>query len=116
MASEMDPRRRSSDAALHKVEELAVAVGTGQVPIDQALEMFMTTAAKGHQPTEAWGRLHAAALQHDKLADLAFAYEHAASDRRIKLFAPDQQAYVYLRAVDFFANVFGDPDGAIAYA
>ncbi|MEI9950773.1 MAG: tetratricopeptide repeat protein [Pseudomonadota bacterium] len=82
----------------------------------EVLDMLVTAVAKGEQPVDAWLRLHAAALQHDKVAELAFAYEQTLSEKRVKLLQPEQQLFVYLRAAEFFAETLGDIDGAIAHA
>jgi tetratricopeptide (TPR) repeat protein len=82
----------------------------------EVLDMLVTAVAKGEQPVDAWLRLHAAAVQHDKLAELAFAYEQTLSEKRVKLLQPEQQLFVYLRAAEFFAETLGDTDGAIAHA
>src|SRR6478609_5000982 len=78
--------------------------------------MLVTAVAKNEQPVEPWQRLHAAALQHDKVTKLAFAYEQTLSEKRVKLLQPEQQLFVYLRAAEFFAETLGDIDGAIAHA
>ncbi|HVJ21574.1 MAG TPA: tetratricopeptide repeat protein, partial [Polyangiaceae bacterium] len=80
------------------------------------LDLLVSAVAKGEQPTEPWQRLHDAAVKYDRVADLAFAYEGTASDKRIKLMPPEQQAYVHLQAATFFNEAFGDREGAAAAA
>lgn len=80
------------------------------------LEVLVTQTAKGQPYPALWDKLHAAASRDDTVAELAFAYEHLSQDRRIKLLTSDQQAEVFLNATRFFADVFGDPDGAVGYA
>src|SRR5204862_6330418 len=80
------------------------------------LDLLVSAVAKGEQPTEPWQRLHDAAVKYDRVADLAFAYEGTASDKRIKLMPPEQQAFVHLQAASFFSEAFGDRQGAAAAA
>ncbi|HWZ88096.1 MAG TPA: tetratricopeptide repeat protein, partial [Polyangiaceae bacterium] len=54
--------------------------------------------------------------RHDKIAELAFAYEQTLSEKRVKLLQPEQQAFVYMRAAEFFAEALGDAEGAISHA
>ncbi len=111
-----DGRRRPVSALALKLWEVAEALEQRLDSPADVLEMLVTAVAKGEQPVEAWQRLHAAALYHDKVADLALAYEHTASEKRIKLLQPEQQAFVYLRAADFFTDALGDLEGAIVHA
>jgi tetratricopeptide (TPR) repeat protein len=82
----------------------------------EILEMLVSALAKGEEPGDVWERLHEAARRHDRLADLAFSYEHVVADKRIKLLPPEQQAFVFHKAAQFCADYFGDADGAIKYA
>lgn len=109
-------RRRPVSVLALKLWEVAEALEERLDNPAEVLEMLVTAVAKGEQPVEAWARLHVAAGRHDKVADLAFAYEQTVSEKRIKLLQPEQQAFVYLRAAEFFADALGDTDGAIAHA
>ncbi|HMJ13394.1 MAG TPA: hypothetical protein VK524_18375, partial [Polyangiaceae bacterium] len=80
------------------------------------LESILHALSKNQDATGHFDALHAAAVRHDKVSELAFAYEHVTGDKRIKLMAPEQQAIVYLQAARFFGDTFGDTDGAVAYA
>ena len=80
------------------------------------LDTLVNAAAKGQVLGALFEKLHATAASQDKLADLAFAYESLAQDRRVKLLSAESQAGVFLQATHFFADVFGDPDGASSYA
>ncbi|HEY6559367.1 MAG TPA: tetratricopeptide repeat protein [Polyangiaceae bacterium] len=80
------------------------------------LESILHALTKNQDATGLFDSLHGAAVRHDKVSELAFAYEHVTGDKRIKLMAPEQQAIVYLQAARFFGDTFGDTDGAVAYA
>lgn len=82
---------------------------------DPILDALVTASAKGQDVTALWMKLHATARRDEKAAELAFAYEHLAQDRRIKLVQPDNQAAIFLNAASFFADDFDDPDGAITF-
>ena len=109
-------RRRPVSALALKLWEVAEALEQRLDNPAEVLEMLVTAVAKGEQPVDAWQRLHAAAERHDKLAELAFAYEQTLLEKRVKLLQPEQQAFVYMRAAEFFAASLGDADGAISHA
>ncbi|MES1178928.1 MAG: tetratricopeptide repeat protein [Myxococcales bacterium] len=109
-------RRRPVSVLALKLWEVAEALEQRLDNPAEVLEMLVTAVAKGEQPIDAWQRLHAAAARHDKVAELAFAYEQTVSEKRVKLLQPEQQAFVYLRAAEFFSEALGDSDGAIAHA
>src|SRR6478736_3287026 len=108
-------RRRPVSVLALKLWEVAEALEQRLDNPAEVLDMLVTAVAKGEQPVEPWQRLHAAALQHDKVAELAFAYEQTLSEKRVKLLQPEQQLFVYLRAAEFFADTLGDTDAAIAH-
>ena len=72
--------------------------------------------AKGQSHPDLFRLLHEAALRDDKLAEVAFAYEHVASDKRVKLLPTAQQAELFVHAAVFFGDFFGDSDGAVGHA
>ncbi|MDX2052164.1 MAG: tetratricopeptide repeat protein [Polyangiaceae bacterium] len=109
-------RVRGTDAFLQRVEELGDLLESTLTSPAEALDVLVTAVAKGHQPNEVWERLHQATLREDKAADLALAYERLASDRRIKILAAEQRAYLFLRAAAFVGDMFGDLPGATRYA
>ncbi len=109
-------RRRPVSVLALKLWEIAEALEQRLDNPAEVLEMLVTAVAKGEQPIDAWQRLHAAAARHDKVAELAFAYEQTVSEKRVKLLQPEQQAFVYLRAADFFFETLGDVEGAISHA
>src|SRR3954467_12187737 len=109
-------RRRPVSVLVLKLWEVAEALEQRLDNPAEVLDMLVTAVAKGEQPVDAWLRLHAAALQHDKIAELAFAYEQTLSEKRVKLLQPEQQLFVYLRAAEFFAETLGDAEGAISPA
>jgi tetratricopeptide (TPR) repeat protein len=107
---------RQSSARSLKVDELAATLAEHLESVDGALDLLVTEMAKGQAHPELWEALHEAAVRDDKVADLAFAYEHLAQDKRVKLLAPALQADLFLHATAFFGDFFGDPDGAVGYA
>ncbi|MEP7050115.1 MAG: tetratricopeptide repeat protein [Pseudomonadota bacterium] len=109
-------RRRPVSVLALKLWEVAEALEQRLDNPAEVLEILVTAVAKGEQPVDAWQALHAAAARHDKIAELAFAYEQTASEKRIKLLQPEQQVFVYLRAAEFFAGTLGDIEGAIGHA
>jgi tetratricopeptide (TPR) repeat protein len=80
------------------------------------LDVLLAALAKGQHREDLWRRLHDAAARDEKLAELAFAYEHLVSDKRLKVLSAANQAEVYLHAAEFFVEQFSDRDGAIHYA
>ena len=109
-------RRRPVSVLALKLWEVAEALEQRLDNPAEVLEMLVTAVAKGEQPDDAWLRLHEAAKVHDKVPDLALAYEQTLSEKRVKLLQPEQQAFVYLRAAEFFSDALGDDAGAILHA
>lgn len=114
-APKTEAKRRGSVLAL-KLYEVAEALEERLDDPNMVLELLVNAIAKGEQPTEAWERLHRAAVRHDKVSDLAMAYEQVATDKRIKLLTGEQQVFIYLQAATFFQVEGGDTEGAIAFA
>ncbi len=108
--------RRPVSALAVKLWELTEALEQGFDSPAAALETLVTALANGERPADAWQHLHAAALRYDKAGDLALAYEHIASEKRIGLLEPEQQAFVHLRAAEFSSAALGDTEGAILHA
>ena len=65
--------------------------------------------------TSVWQELHDAAVRHDRVSELAFAYESVSQGRKLKTFLPPVQAELYFRAAAFFGEVLGDEFGATTY-
>lgn len=107
---------RLSGARATKLEELAASLAERLESVDAALDVLVTEMAKGQGHPDLWQALHEAAGRDDQLSELAFAYEHLAQDKRVKLLAPALQADLFLHAAAFFGDLFGDTDGAISYA
>jgi tetratricopeptide (TPR) repeat protein len=80
------------------------------------LDVLVTALAKGQHHTELWDELHRAVVRDELGAEMAFAYEHVAQDKRTKLITPSLQAELFMHAARFSSDIFGDPDGAIGYA
>ncbi|MDF3071669.1 MAG: double-strand break repair Rad50 ATPase, partial [Polyangiaceae bacterium] len=114
-APKTEAKRRASVLAL-KLSEIAEGLDERLEDPSAVLELLVSALAKGEAPYEAWEKLHRAAVRHDKVSDLAMAYEQAAADKRIKLLTGEQQVFIYLSAAQFFQSQLGDTDGAIAYA
>src|SRR5579883_2645110 len=76
------------------------------------LDLLVSTLARGQGNEPLWDALHAAAQRDDRLAELAFAYERLARDKKLKSLTAQAQATVLAHAGAFSADVFGDADGA----
>lgn len=107
---------RAPAGKILRIEELDEILDSNPDNLQSVLDTLVNAAAKGQQYPALFEKLHSVATTQDKLADLAFAYENLSQDRRAKLLAPEHQAAIFLHAASFFADVFGDPDGAVSYA
>src|SRR5262245_15371 len=108
----IDPK--SSRAQL-RLDTLAATLEQKLEKEDAILDALVGAASKGQPQADLWAALHAAAQRDDRLAELAFAYEGVSRDKRLKALTPATQAEVLMHAATFFADVFGDPEGAIGY-
>jgi hypothetical protein len=115
-AQKPETKRRAVSVLALKLYEIAEALEERLDDAGAVLELLVNALAKGEAPGEAWERLHRAAVRFDKISDLAMAYEQVATDKRIKLLTGEQQAFIYLRASEFFQAELGDVEGAIGYA
>lgn len=79
------------------------------------LDLLVGALARGQTHDTHWARLAEAAQRDDRLAELAFAYERLANDKRVKSLAPASQAVVLRNVGLFFCDVFSDPEGAAGY-
>ncbi|MFT3767260.1 MAG: tetratricopeptide repeat protein [Minicystis sp.] len=79
------------------------------------LDLLVSALARGQTNEALWDQLHAAAQRDDRLAELAFSYERLSRDKKLKSLTAAQQATVLAHAGAFFADVFGDTDGAEGY-
>lgn len=79
------------------------------------LDLLVSALARGQGSEAHWEALHAAAQRDDRLAELAFSYERLSRDKKLKSLTASQQATVLGHAGAFFADVFGDTDGAEGY-
>ena len=106
-----DPKPRPS----LRVDTLASAL---EEPLDNeagVLDLLVSALARGQANEALWEKLHDAATRDDRLAELAFAYERLARDKKLKSLTAAAQATVLGHAGVFFARVFGDIDGAETY-
>ncbi|HEY6079112.1 MAG TPA: tetratricopeptide repeat protein, partial [Polyangiaceae bacterium] len=115
-APKTEGKRKAVSVLALKLWEVAEALEERLDDPMNVLELLVSAIAKGEVPIEAWERLHRAAVRHDKVSDVAMAYEQVAIDKRIKLLTGEQQAFIYLRAAEFFHAQLSDLDGAIGYA
>lgn len=81
----------------------------------EILDAFLLAQSRGQLTQEAWTKLFAAAVRHDRLSDLAFAFEAVTQDKRIKTLSAGVVAEFMFRAAVFFGDTFGDEDGSHAY-
>ncbi len=115
-APKTEGKRRGVSVLAVKLWEVAEQLDEKLDDAGAVLELLVSAIAKGEVPIEAWEKLHRAAVRHEKVSDLAIAYEQVATDKRIKLLTGEQQAFIYLRAAEFFQVELGDMDGSISYA
>lgn len=106
-----DPKARPS----LRVDALASALEVKLENEPAVLDLLLTALARGQANDALWAQLHAAAQRDDRLAELAFAYERLSRDKKLKNLTPAAQATVLGHAGVFFADVFGDADGAEGY-
>jgi predicted Zn-dependent protease len=79
------------------------------------LEAYLLALIRGQLTPEAWTKLFDAARRDDRMAELAFAFEELAQDRRLKTLQPASVAELMFRAAIFFGDYFGDEDGLLGY-
>ena len=106
-----DPKARPS----LRVDALASALEIKLENEPVVLDLLVTALARGQTNDPLWAQLHVAAQRDDRLAELAFAYERLSRDKKLKSLTPAAQAAVLGHAGVFFADVFGDADGAEGY-
>jgi tetratricopeptide (TPR) repeat protein len=82
---------------------------------ERALEGMLSSLARGPLPQEAWDRMHAEARKTERLSELAFAYESVAQGKRLKTAPAAAAAEFLFQAGSYFAEIFGDEVGAVAY-
>jgi tetratricopeptide (TPR) repeat protein len=110
------PARRAVSALALKLWETQEALDNRVEQPAEVLDLLLMALGKGEDTAEAWDKLHESVVRNGQVADLALAYEHVASDKRVKLMQPEHQAHLHLRTAWFFAEVLGDAQGAVAGA
>ena len=106
-----DPKPRPS----LRVDTLASALEQTLENEAAVLDLLVSALARGQANEALWAQLHGSAQRDDRLAELAFAYERLARDKKLKSLTAPAQAAVLGHAGVFFADVFGDADGAETY-
>jgi hypothetical protein len=112
IAPKSEGRRRAVSALALKLWEMGELITEQPGRPSDVLDLLVMALGKGEDTGELWDKLHASATAHGQATDLAFAYEHMAADKRVKLMQPDHQAHLHLRAAWFLAEGLGDRDGA----
>ena len=82
---------------------------------EEILDAFLLNLSKNQLDETIWQELHDAAVRHDRVSELAFAYESVSQGRKLKTQLPNVQAELYFRAAAFFGEVLGDEFGATTY-
>jgi tetratricopeptide (TPR) repeat protein len=82
---------------------------------DEILDSLLLALARNQLPSEAWSKLHLAAVRDDRLSELAFSYEAVSQGKRLKTQTPAVVAEFLYRASTFFSDAFGDELGAVSY-
>jgi tetratricopeptide (TPR) repeat protein len=81
----------------------------------EILDVLVGAAQRGQDQPDLWAKLDAAAVRDDRLSELAFAYERLSRDKKLAKLPPAVQADILARIGAYFADSFGDPDGAEVY-
>ncbi|MGH7439817.1 MAG: hypothetical protein ACRENE_29365, partial [Polyangiaceae bacterium] len=81
---------------------------------EQLLDSVLAALSRGAFPAEAWDRLAAAAARDGRASELAFAFETVSQGKRLKTLQPPVAAEFLFQAARFFADVFGDEQGAVS--
>src|SRR5688572_5946550 len=116
IAPKSEGRRRAVSALALKLWEMGEALEERPGKPSDVLDLLVMALGKGEDTAELWDKLHVSANAHGQGTDLAFAYEHMATDKRVKLMQPDHQAHLHLRAAWFLAEVLRDRTGAVLAA
>jgi tetratricopeptide (TPR) repeat protein len=82
---------------------------------EEVLDALLLALSKNQLDETLWQELHDAAVRHDRVSELAFAYESVSQGRKLKTLLPPVQAELYFRAAAFFGEVLGDEFGATTY-
>jgi tetratricopeptide (TPR) repeat protein len=82
---------------------------------EEVVDALLVALSKNQLDDGIWQELHDAAVRHDRVSELAFAYESVSQGRKLKTFLPPVQAELYFRAAAFFGEVLGDEFGATTY-
>ncbi len=82
---------------------------------EEILDALLLNLSKNQLDEAIWQELHDAAVRHDRVSELAFAYESVSQGRKLKTLLPNVQAELYYRAAAFFGEVLGDEFGATTY-
>ena len=81
----------------------------------EVLDAFLLALSRGQLTPDAWPKLHASAQRDDRLAELAFAFEQVAADRRLRTLQAAVVAEFMFQAAVFFGDAFGDELGSGSY-
>ena len=81
----------------------------------EVLDAFLLALARNQLPKEAWSKLHQAAQRDDRTAELAFAFEGLASDRKLRTLQAGVVAEFMFQSAIFFGDVMNDDLGAATY-
>ncbi len=79
------------------------------------LDSFLLALARNQLPREAWEKLHNAARRDDRTAELAFAFEGLAGDRKLRTLQAGVVAEFMYQSSIFFGDVMGDELGAATF-
>jgi tetratricopeptide (TPR) repeat protein len=82
---------------------------------ERLLDAMLAAMARGALAEGVWEKLHVAAQRDDRLSELAFAFESISQGKRLKGLPPATGADFLYQSARYFADVFGDEPGAIAF-
>lgn len=101
--------KRSGPVRLDSLAELLEGRHESEAAV---LDALIGGLARGHSHPELWELMHAGARRDDRVSEVAFAYETALGEKKVRLLASAAQVELHMHAARFFIDDFSDADGA----
>ena len=118
MQSSPPPRNPSGPPDRPERDRRAAGIPSFETKLEneeEVIDALLLALSKNQLDEGVWQELHDAAVRHDRVSELAFAYESVSQGRKLKTLLPPVQAELYFRAAAFFGEVLGDEFGATTY-
>ena len=84
--------------------------------VEATVETLIVLLSKGELQPEAFSKLHQSAARDERLADLAFAYEQATQERRVRNLSTEVQGALYGHVAEFYDEFLADRESALNWA